>query len=251
MTFDADSAYSELQLHFQERVRRQEPLARHCALGVGGPADLWVVLEARKELIGLVSLCAEEHWPLLIVGNGTNILYADAGVRCHELLAFIVSDDESATIASAEQLADQARTIGAEWVLTVFTDKVPTTRIQHCARLFDDAGAGIAVEYTPLGAIPTISDGMEYVRAACKSARAGLIIDSWHFCFSSNTWEDLAAVPLDDIAYLQFTDVCEWTPDYTSEERNLAIPSIMKHGSMVGLSVEYLVAQADVAAQAA
>lgn len=45
--------------------------------------------------------------------------------------------------------------------------------------------------------------------------------------------------------------VCEWTPDYTSEERNLAIPAIMKHGSMVGLSIEYLVAQADVAAQAA
>ena len=44
--------------------------------------------------------------------------------------------------------------------------------------------------------------------------------------------------------------VCEWTPDFTSEERNLAIPSIMKHGSMVGLSVEYLVAQTDVAAQA-
>jgi sugar phosphate isomerase/epimerase len=50
---------------------------------------------------------------------------------------------------------------------------------------------------------------MEYVRAAGKTARAGLMIDSWHFCFSSNTWEDLARVPLDDIAYLQFTDALE------------------------------------------
>lgn len=49
--------------------------------GVGGPADVWVVLESCRELIGQVSLCAEEHWPALIVGNGTNILYADAGVR--------------------------------------------------------------------------------------------------------------------------------------------------------------------------
>jgi sugar phosphate isomerase/epimerase len=135
--------------------------------------------------------------------------YAAAGVRCHELLAFIVSDDESAMMASAEQLADRARTIGAEWVLTVFIDKVPPKRIEHCAKLFDDAGAGMAVEYTPLGAIPTISDGMEYVRAAGQVARAGLMIDSWHFCFSSNTWEDLAAVPLDGIAYLQFTDALE------------------------------------------
>ncbi|OBI94178.1 sugar phosphate isomerase/epimerase [Mycobacterium sp. 1245805.9] len=143
------------------------------------------------------------------VGAAAGEAYAAAGVRCHELLAFIVDDDESATMASAERLADRAQTIGAEWVLTVFTDKVPAERIRRCARLFDDAGAGIAVEFTPLGAIPTISDGMEYVRAAGGMARAGLLIDSWHFCFSSNTWEDLAAVPLDDIAYVQFTDALE------------------------------------------
>ena len=35
------------------------------------------------------------------------------------------------------------------------------------------------------------------------------MIDSWHFCFSDNTWDDLATVPLDDIAYLQFTDALE------------------------------------------
>jgi len=143
------------------------------------------------------------------VDAGAVEAYAANEVRCHELLAFIVGDDESAMMASAEQLADRAQAIGTDWVLTVFTHKVPAKRIQRCAKLFDDAGAGIAVEYTPLGAIPTISDGMEYVRAAGLTARAGLMIDSWHFCFSSNTWEDLAAVPLDDIAYLQFTDALE------------------------------------------
>src|SRR4029077_5844266 len=87
--------------------------------------------------------------------------YVAAGVRCHELLALVVGDDESATMASAEQLADRAQTIGADWVLTVFTEKVPPARIERCAKLFDGVGAGIAVEYTPLGAIPTIGDGME------------------------------------------------------------------------------------------
>ena len=92
--------------------------------------------------------------------------YAATGVRCHELLALVVSDDESATMASAELLADRAQTVGAEWVLTVFTAKVPPQRIQRCAKLFDGVGAGMAVEYTPLGAIPSIGDGMEVVRAA-------------------------------------------------------------------------------------
>jgi UDP-N-acetylmuramate dehydrogenase len=81
MTFNADTTYNELRPYFQERVRRNEPLARHSAFGVGGPADVWVSLESREELIDLVRLCAEGHYPLLIAGNGTNVLYADAGVR--------------------------------------------------------------------------------------------------------------------------------------------------------------------------
>src|SRR5438093_5310813 len=80
-TFDLDRAYSELLSHFQRRIRRREPLARHCAFGVGGIADIWVSVETKKELMGLVSLCAEQRWPLLIVGNSTNVVYADAGVR--------------------------------------------------------------------------------------------------------------------------------------------------------------------------
>ena len=125
----------------------------------------------------------------------------------------MVGDDEALMMANAEQLADHAQTAGAEWVLTVFTAKVPPQRIQRCVKMFDDVGAGMAVEYTPLGAIPTISDGMEVVRAARRSGRAGLMIDSWHFCFSDNTWDDLAAVPLDDIAYVQFTDAL--APEYS------------------------------------
>src|SRR5437588_8187486 len=81
MRFNADTAYKELHPHFRERVRRNEPLARHCTFGVGGPADVWISLDTREELIGLVRLGAEGHWPILLVGNGTNVLYADAGVR--------------------------------------------------------------------------------------------------------------------------------------------------------------------------
>src|SRR5258707_13571045 len=80
-TFDAESAYKELSKHFHERVRRDELLARHCTFGVGGPADVWVSVDSRDDLISLVRLSIERRWPLLLVGNGTNVLYADAGVR--------------------------------------------------------------------------------------------------------------------------------------------------------------------------
>lgn len=81
MTVDANALYNELHPYFQERVRRHEQLARHSAFGVGGPADVWVSLKTQQELVDLVRWCTQEHVPLLITGNGTNVLYADAGVR--------------------------------------------------------------------------------------------------------------------------------------------------------------------------
>jgi nicotinamidase-related amidase len=45
--------------------------------------------------------------------------------------------------------------------------------------------------------------------------------------------------------------VCEWAPEYTSEERQRVIPPLMKYGSMAGLGMEHLLAQVDVAARAA
>jgi len=44
--------------------------------------------------------------------------------------------------------------------------------------------------------------------------------------------------------------ICEWTPDFTTDERQRVNPPVMKHGSMAGLAVEYLVAQTDVVAHA-
>ena len=44
--------------------------------------------------------------------------------------------------------------------------------------------------------------------------------------------------------------ICEWTPDYTTEERQRVNPPVMEHGSMAGLAVEYLVAQTELLAQA-
>lgn len=81
MTFDAEKVYEELHTRYQGRVRRNEPLSRHGTFGVGGPADVWVTLETSEQVLDLVSQCMANAWPLLLVGNGTNVLYADAGVR--------------------------------------------------------------------------------------------------------------------------------------------------------------------------
>jgi UDP-N-acetylmuramate dehydrogenase len=79
--FDIEQTYQTLQHHFQDRVRRQELLVSHCSFGVGGPADIWVALNTEQELEMLIRTCTTEQWPLLLVGAGRNIIFADAGVR--------------------------------------------------------------------------------------------------------------------------------------------------------------------------
>jgi sugar phosphate isomerase/epimerase len=133
-----------------------------------------------------------------------------SSVRCHEVLALVVSDDEAATMSTAEQLAEAARVMNAAWVLTVFTTAPTDDVVRRYADVFAQVGAGMAVEFSPLGPVSTIAKGMEVVRAANHGrGRAGLLIDSWHFCFGDNTFDDLAALALDDIAYVQFTDALE------------------------------------------
>src|SRR5579883_983835 len=86
MTFELETIYSALRSRFGERVRRDELLSRHSTFGVGGPADIWITLDSRADLTDLVMLCANQRWPLLVVGNGTNLLFADAGVSWPRLL---------------------------------------------------------------------------------------------------------------------------------------------------------------------
>ena len=68
-----------LREYFGAHVRENEPLARHGTFGVGGPADAWVPLAREDDVLALVRLAREHDWPLMLVGNGTNVLYADAG----------------------------------------------------------------------------------------------------------------------------------------------------------------------------
>lgn len=138
----------------------------------------------------------------------TRAACAAAGLRCHELLALVVSEDEAATLASARTMAEAAARVGAEWVLTVFrAGPGPSTAdlIRRSAALFGEVGAKMAVEFSPLGPVGSIADGLEVVEIAGPE-RSGLMIDSWHFCSGGGEWEDLARVPLERIAYVQFAD---------------------------------------------
>ena len=103
--------------------------------------------------------------------------YAETGLRCPEILALLFTDDVQTTVASAEHLAVQAEAIGAAWVLTVFTSPLTSAMekaLRRRAGVFADAGAGMAIEFSPLGPISSINNGVDVVRAANRGrGRAG------------------------------------------------------------------------------
>lgn len=75
--------YSELCELLPEEggVLRDEPMSRHTTFRVGGPADAFVTVKTTEELQGTVRLCNRYNVPWIVLGNGSNVLVSDDGVR--------------------------------------------------------------------------------------------------------------------------------------------------------------------------
>ena len=63
------------------RVVENEPLARYTAIGVGGPADLLVEVADEDDLCALMRCVSTHGLPWTILGDGTNVLISDQGIR--------------------------------------------------------------------------------------------------------------------------------------------------------------------------
>ncbi len=65
----------------EKNFLRNEPLARHTTLRIGGPAEYFVRVDSREELIKAIQWARIQHLEIFILGNGSNILVSDAGIR--------------------------------------------------------------------------------------------------------------------------------------------------------------------------
>lgn len=62
-------------------VRRNEPLARHTTFGIGGPADIFLIVHDAAGLATATNAARDADVPVFVLGSGSNILVADAGIR--------------------------------------------------------------------------------------------------------------------------------------------------------------------------
>ncbi|MEN6643568.1 MAG: UDP-N-acetylmuramate dehydrogenase [Armatimonadia bacterium] len=62
-------------------VHEHEPMSAHTSFGIGGPADILAIPHTLTALRRVLAAVAEAQLPLLIIGNGTNIIVRDGGFR--------------------------------------------------------------------------------------------------------------------------------------------------------------------------
>ncbi len=68
---------------FQEwgcRIQAREPLSAHTTFRIGGEAEWFVTADTAEQVRLVRQYCHETHTPLLIIGNGSNLLVGDNGV---------------------------------------------------------------------------------------------------------------------------------------------------------------------------
>ena len=117
-----DEAARELERRLGLRPERDEQLAAHTTMRVGGPADLLVTVSDRFALRGVVRLAASRGWPLLVLGRGSNVVVSDRGIR--GIVVLNRSAGSEARPESGELLFDsgvpmaRAATVAAEAGLT-------------------------------------------------------------------------------------------------------------------------------------
>ncbi|MBR5280551.1 MAG: UDP-N-acetylmuramate dehydrogenase [Clostridia bacterium] len=68
-------------INHPKRVLFQEPLANHATFRIGGPADYFVMPENETELVHILEACKMHHVPVIVIGNGSNLLFDDNGFR--------------------------------------------------------------------------------------------------------------------------------------------------------------------------
>lgn len=73
--------YREISSLLPGRVRQNEPMKKHTTWHIGGPSDVFVDPASREDLQIAIRLANSRGIPLTVIGNGSNLLVSEAGIR--------------------------------------------------------------------------------------------------------------------------------------------------------------------------
>jgi len=65
----------------KEKIYLNESMSKHTSFKIGGPAECLVKIQTAEELKSILKLVQKQNIPLTIIGNGSNILVSDDGIK--------------------------------------------------------------------------------------------------------------------------------------------------------------------------
>ena len=129
------------QIVGKDRVRKEEPLAKHTTFRIGGPAKWFVEPDSAEQLAACIKYLEEVQMQWYILGNGSNLLVADEGY--------------DGVILSLHRMNKEAEQVGELHQIRIFPADASETEkaalleeygVKQCistAKAYVSAGAGV------------------------------------------------------------------------------------------------------------
>lgn len=114
ITMEGDILGSIREIINAEQVLLNEPMSKHTTFHVGGTADVLVKPGSISEIEQVLQWCEEHAIPYYIIGNGSNLLVGDEGIRGvviqlgSEFAEIEVGDDDSIWVQAGCMLSKVA-----------------------------------------------------------------------------------------------------------------------------------------------
>lgn len=71
----------EKLLSVSDNIIFNEEMKKHTTFRIGGAADAFADVSSVEEIKALIRICKENNYPYMVVGNGSNLLVSDKGIR--------------------------------------------------------------------------------------------------------------------------------------------------------------------------
>lgn len=204
---------SLLDITDEKNIFQNEPMKDHTTFQVGGPADYFVCPSNTGEIMAVIDLCKANNTPFYVIGNGSNLLVADAGYRgviiqTHNNLNHIEVHGEEISAQAGVSLSRVSDT-AIEHALTgfEFASGIPGSMGGACimnAGAYDGEMKQVLKEVTALDENHHLKvfkgDDMELGYRTSIFAKRGLIVLSAVITLKRGNKEDIQA-KVDDLTF--------------------------------------------------
>ena len=100
----------------KEKIQYNEPMKTHTTFKIGGPAECLVKIDQIEDLKKILKLSKQNNIPITIIGNGSNILVSDEGIKGITIIIKLkkieISEKDNTieiTVGAGEKLAQLAQ----------------------------------------------------------------------------------------------------------------------------------------------